>query len=876
MTAAAPERPNNKKDDALKRFPLLLLLWLYLCFQMQAQVYDLRCNGLRQPLGLENTTPRFSWKNTLKHNGQRQTAYELQVGSDSAAIADGNGANLWASGKVMSAEQVLVDYHGLPLTARQLCYWRVRTWDEHGKASRWSPVERFAIGPINGIDGEYIGHQLGDSLAKTPYFFKYISVDLKKGQPVFAHVNSLGYHTLYVNGKKVDDKILQPAVSQLDKHSYIVTYDITPYLRKDHNTIIILCGQGWYRQKVFNIPYDGPLVKAEISQLVDGQWQTVDKTDNSWDAWTTQYSYTGTWLPLQFGGECHDGSAIPEWSRAKIFEVEGMHATPQIFEGNHIIDTLFPKTEIPQGDSAVILDFGRVITGWLSVRFDRMNKGDTVLMEYADHLSDDGLFVAQGESDVKIAEGPKDATTFGVRALSADSLEHFQNMFHHHSFRFVRISGARIKESKALQISALNPESSSTFACSDERLNGVHDLVQYTLQNLTFSGYMVDCPHLERMGYGGDGNSSTMTLQTMYDVLPTYYNWLRAWVESMDEDGGLAYVAPSFPTGGGPYWSGFIVKAPWRTYLNYRDSKMVETYYEYGKRWLGYVEKYCVDGLLQPWPDTKKRMWFLGDWLAPEGVDMGGESILHVNNCFLSECYGDMEKMAKILHQDADAQMFAERKAQLKAAIHHKFYHPETHTYANGTPIDQCYALLMNIPPDSATAARVKAQLLEDCYGKYKAHIAVGLMGVPIFTEWCIRERQAELMATILRQSDYPGYWDMIIHGATSTWESWDGERSHVHNCYNGIGTWFYQAMAGIRPDENAPGYRHFFIDPQPVSGVDWVQATKPTPYGDIWVKIVGDRMMIIVPVGTTATVFPGTAQERELPAGQWRVKVVR
>ena len=53
---------------------------------------------------------------------------------------------------------------------------------------------------------------------------------------------------------------------------------------------------------------------------------------------------------------------------------------------------------------------------------------------------------------------------------------------------------------------------------------------------------MVDCPHLERAGYGGDGNSSTQAFQTMYDAAPTYMNWLQAWGDVMHEDGGLPHV----------------------------------------------------------------------------------------------------------------------------------------------------------------------------------------------------------------------------------------------------------------------------------------------------------------------------------------------
>ena len=63
----------------------------------------------------------------------------------------------------------------------------------------------------------------------------------------------------------------------------------------------------------------------------------------------------------------------------------------------------------------------------------------------------------------------------------------------------------------------------ATFECSDADLNAIHNVIQYTMKCLTFSGYMVDCPHLERAGYGGDGNSSTMSLQTMDDVSADFH-----------------------------------------------------------------------------------------------------------------------------------------------------------------------------------------------------------------------------------------------------------------------------------------------------------------------------------------------------------------
>ena len=669
-------------------------------------------------------------------------------------------------------------------------------------------------------------------------------------------VASLGYHEVYMNGVKLGDKVLQPAVSQLDKRALLVEYDITDYVHKGNNELMLWIGQGWGR--IYGTP---AAVKAavmrEVSDEECGVSDYVVWTDSTWESTPTGYSYTGSWQPLQFGGERYDARVKPDWRPASVYHADGISISRQEFKGNHVVDTVAPVEWTSYFKNTMLFDFGRMVTGWSQIDFPPMPEGTEMFIHYLDNLQS----TIDKETDIYIARGK--------------GKEHFTSRFHTHSFRYVSIETVnpdlhitKIK-ARALQISAVDPKEGATFECSDPRLNAIHDMVKYTLSNLTFSGYMVDCPHLKRMGYGGDGNASTMTLQTLWDVRDTYRNWMTAWGDAMESDGELPYVAPAFRTGGGPYWQGFIVKAPWRTWVNYGARYLMVKYYSKMKRWLEYIERNSVDYILQPWPDNERHTWFLGDWLAPEGVDVKGESVLHVNSCFISECLGDMEQIARLTGHHDDARHYAAWRDSLGTAIHRHFYHPETHTYANGTPLDQCYALLMGIPPDSATAAAVKEQLLKNCHGKYRDHIAVGLVGVPVFTEWCIRERQTDLMATILRQPDYPGYLYMIDNGATATWESWNGDRSRVHNCYNGIGIWFYQALAGIRPDEKQPGYKHFFVDPQPCEGVDWIKCTKPTPYGDIRVEINGKQIKVRVPEGTTATLFPGTDREQILVGGE-------
>lgn len=825
-------------------------------------VKELLCENLVNPLGIDNVAPHFSWKIASNRDGAMQTAYQIEVGSDSVALAQGN-ADLWQTGKVKSADQVMVPYGGKALSSRSLCYWRVRSWDEKGKPSAWSNIVRFSVGLLKPSDfaASYIGMDKAYGDLHAPLLRKDVTLDAVG--TCFLHVNSLGYHEVYVNGKKVGKNVLTPAVSQLTMRSQIVTYDVSSYLHRGNNTIVLWIGQGWYKPTTFKAQYDGALVKAELDVLKDGKWSIAARTDASWKASESGYRDTGTWTALMFGGERVDGSLVPvgfsrqemdarKWSPVAVVDVKGMTATPQMCESNVVCRRSNAVSVKPLGNGSWLVDMGRTLTGWFSMKMPKLAKGQEVKIEYADALEFDGSFKGQNESDVYIAAG-RDG-------------EAFCNKFNHHAYRYVRLSNIPVQPSlgdmTALQISGGYKETSS-FACSDKDLNAIHDMLKYTLRCLNFSGYMVDCPHIERTGYGGDGNSSTMIAQTIYDLAPAYYNWLTAWGDVIGPDGSLPYVAPAGGGGGGPWWCAFLVEAPWKTWLNYADNRMLAKRYADMKLWLEYVDKNSQGGLLHPWPDTSNRMWFLGDWLAPAGVDVGGQSVELVANCVVSDCLATMVRAARALGNEDDARMYEQKRLTLNKLIHKTFFHADSYTYGNGTPLDMSYAMLVGAVPEDIYN-KVSDKLIADSYGKYKGHIAVGLMGVPIFTTWAIRNHKTDLVYDILKKRDYPGYLYMIDNGATATWEYWNGERSHVHNCYNGIGTWFYEALGGIVPDENAPGYKHFTIDPQYTKSLTWVKAEKETPYGLIAVRwnFNGNAVKVAldVPASSTATF--------KLPAG--------
>jgi alpha-L-rhamnosidase len=823
------------------------------------QVTDLKCENLINPNAIDSKHPHFSWK-VKSDKRMTQQYYEILVATDSIALSGGT-ANLWNSGKVKSPASVMIPYKGTELNSRTLAYWKVRVWNEKGKASEWSKIARFGIGIIDNetIQGSFIGLSADAGNIKSPLLRKKFDID--DINTSFLHVNSLGYHEVYLNGKKVSEDVLSPAVSQLNKRSLIVTYDITPYLQKGENDLVVWLGSGWYKKTTFNAAYRGPLVRVQLDILQNGNWNTLLTSNSSWKGAPTGYADTGTWQALQFGGEAIIAKSNPEdltsntlnqlkWYPVAEVDIPNHKASPEMTDPNKIQETILPKNIKQLGENTWLIDMGKALNGWFEMNLSGLKEGQEIILEYTDFLDKERNFLDQGQKDIYIAAGKDN--------------EVFRNRFNHHAFQYVKISNLPTKpQEKDIKAYLIHTDydQTSSFECSDSDLNAIHNMIQYTMRCLAFGGYMVDCPHLERAGYGGDGNSSTEAIQTMYDVAPLFTNWMMAWDDSMREGGSLPHVGPNPGAGGGgPYWCGFIIMAPWHTYVNYNDPRLIERYYPSMKKWLGYVEKYTINGLLTRWPDTEYRDWFLGDWLAPMGVDAGAESSVSlVNNCFISDCFATMEKIAIVLGYDDEAKEYAQRRENLNSLLHKTFYKSEEDTYSTSSQLDLSYPMLVGVtPPD--IYPKVKDKLFTETAQKQNGHIGCGLVGVPILTKWAIQNKAVDYIYTMLKKRDYPGYLYMIDNGASTTWEYWSGERSRIHNCYNGIGSWFYQAVGGIRTDENKPGYQHVYIDPQIPDGVTWAKTTKESPYGTISVdwKLDANKlnMAVTIPVGSSGTVI--------------------
>ena len=812
--------------------PLLLTALIAVSCNPSFEVYDLRCEGLEEPLAIDSPTPHFSWK-IRSRRPMEQMAYEIEV-----------GPGLWSSGKVVSGEQILIPYGGAPLSSRTQGWWRVRVWKSDDAVSPWSEPQHFGVGilPPDTLRGDFIGAVPGEG--RSPWLRKLFALD-KVPEAALLHVVSLGYHEVFVNGEKAGNDVLSPAVSQLDRRALTVTYDITPLLRKGSNEILLWAGSGWYKASTFGTVYDGPLVKAELDTATEEGMVPWLMTDSSWEGAWSGYRDLGTWTPHRFGGEEIDARVKPAWGPVDVVTVEGIAATPQMCEPTRVQEVLSPLRIEAIGPESWLIDFGRIVNAMVDISLPQLRAGHVTTATFSDFLREDGtLETATQGLDRYISSGAPEG-------------DRFKNRFNHHAFRYLRLdslpAAPRPEDIRARRIRT-DFRPTGSFACSDEDMNRIHSLIAGTLENLVFSGYMVDCSTIERLGYGGDGNASAQTLQILFDAASLYINWLQAWADSQRPDGGLPHTAPApYPAGGGPYWCSFPVQASWRCYLNYGDMRPMSRHFNVLKHWIDYVDAYTVDGLLQVWPDTDYRNWYLGDWAAPSVVDVRDPaSVGLVSNCVLCQVYQQLGQMASALGETADAAAFHGQYEALSAKIHETYYHPETATYASGSQLDLVYPLLVGAVPDSLQI-QVRNTLFKRTESIYGGHLATGLVGVPVIAEWAVRERECDWMYGLLKQPGYPGYLHMLEEGATGVWEEWDGGRSHLHNCYNGIGSWFYQALGGIIPDR--PGYRHVRIEPQIPDGLEWVEVSQETPYGRILAVRKGHKLQVEIPVGVTATI---------------------
>ena len=154
--------------------PGLILVIVLACTDNKNRfsAFNLKCEHLVNPLGIDAPNPRFTWQMRDERMGARQSAFRIIVGRDSSEVSHGKG-DVMDSGKIGSDLNMLV-YEGIPLTPLTRYFWSIQLWDKKEKPSGISGVASFETGMME--PGNWKGSWISDTrdihLKPAPFFRK--------------------------------------------------------------------------------------------------------------------------------------------------------------------------------------------------------------------------------------------------------------------------------------------------------------------------------------------------------------------------------------------------------------------------------------------------------------------------------------------------------------------------------------------------------------------------------------------------------------------------------------------------------------------------------------------------------------------------------
>mgnify|MGYP003353096161 CR=1 FL=1 len=120
---------------------LVFLIMAWVSVAAQVTVDGLTIENRIDPVGIDASIPRFSWKIRSDARNEMQSAYELKVVQGKKIV--------WQSGKVASSRSLYIPYGGDKLASASKYEWQVRVWGQDGKPSLWSASAYFYTGILS-------------------------------------------------------------------------------------------------------------------------------------------------------------------------------------------------------------------------------------------------------------------------------------------------------------------------------------------------------------------------------------------------------------------------------------------------------------------------------------------------------------------------------------------------------------------------------------------------------------------------------------------------------------------------------------------------------------------------------------------------------
>ncbi|MDR0419347.1 MAG: family 78 glycoside hydrolase catalytic domain, partial [Prevotellaceae bacterium] len=564
-----------------------------------------------------------------------------------------------------------------------------------------------------------------------------------------------------------------------------------------------------------------------------------------------------------------------KWMKVQLVDAPGKKVSAQMTPNQKIMEVLKPVGIKKMDDNRYILDMGQNMVGWMSMKV-RGQKGDTVVLRFAESLQDNGELFTANLRNAKVTD---------KYILKGDGEEYWEPSFVCHGFRFAEVKnypGTPTLEDFEGKVIYDEMNVIGNVETSNKTINQIYKNAYWGIRG-NYKGMPVDCPQRnERQPWLGDRGIGAVGESYIFNNATLYAKWLDDIEQSQTEEGAIPDVAP-------PYWNYYTDNMTWPAvyiiiadmlYTQFADFEPIRKHYPSMKKWMRYMrQKYMTEDYIL----NKDRH---GDHcVPPESLDLihTKDSLRKTAPAVLGTTYyykmlQYMIRFAELQNFNQDVEEYKDLAEKVKDGFTRKFYNQETKQYDNNSTTANILVLQFGMVPDSLYET-IKKNLIEKTKRENNSHVSSGVVGM----QWVMKTHnligRSDLSYRMATNTTYPSWGYMIENGATTIWELWNGNtanpwmnsQNHVMMLGDLI-VWLYQDLAGIRSDELAVGYKKIIMQPALQEDLNFVKASYHSPHGIIkseWENgIQNFKWNVTIPANTSAIVHMPAYGEDEVREG--------
>ena len=685
-------------------------------------------------------------------------------------------------------------------------------------------------------------------------------------------VCGLGFFRLWINGREVSEDKFVPANSQyckrdltafeypitdeLSYRTYAVRYDISKFLVGGENDIRAVLGCGWFAQRKRDA--EGYTKYGDIKLCYK-----IDAEDRDGKLYTFVSDEKLLWRQSRvtenniYFGEAHDMDLSDELTARDGFKKvikAPAHETEFFIQdcpADRVTRTIEPKKLADLG-AVSVYDMGENISGYPVVA-----------------ATEDGAYITVRCSEEINADGTLNFDSCDPGQIQCDEYrntkkgEECMPWFTWHGFRYFELTN----NAKPVRCEVVHSDCAvtSAFESDSEMLNWLYDAYIRTQLSNMHSGVPSDCPHIERLGYTGDGQLCCEAAMMLLDSQKFYQKWLEDISDCQSTDNGhVQHTAPFMGGGGGPAgWGGAIAVVPYEMYKMYGDRETFRRYLPKILRYFDYLDSRSFGGLVCR---EEQGGWCLGDWCTPEPIAICEPFVntaLYVKQMLMTK------EVAEAIGENETAQMLGRRIEEKRQAILNAYYSPQTGSFIGDVQGANSFATDIGLGGERA---------YENTRKKYSAadSFDTGIFGTDILTRVLFERGDANTAFRLLTSEGKGSFYNMKKQGATTIWENWDGERSHSHPMFGAATRYLFSFILGITQEKKSAGYEHILIAPQIPDGLNYASGYITTVRGKISVtfKRTESEADFYVTVPQRARFTYGSDCEFELRDGENHIHI--